>query len=124
MLTLSLGMLPAGYVPGTHATFVLTVVDDDDPFVSATFGAATASVVEGGSVEVTVTLTSEPEREVVVPIQAERGANLAADEYEGVPASVTIAADATEARFTVTFADDAVVEGNETLTLDFGDVCG
>ena len=120
VLTLSLGTLPAGYVPGTHATFVLTVVDDDDPIVSVTFGAAAASVTEGGSVEVTVSLSQAPEREVVLPIVATRGANLAADEYEGVPASVTFAADETEAPFTVTFADDAVVEGNETLTLTFG----
>ena len=119
-LTLSLGLLPHPYIPGTPREFVLTVVDDDHPIVAASFGTATASVVEGGSVEVTVTLTSEPEREVVLPIVATRGANLAADEYEGVPASVTVAADETEARFTVTFADDAVEEGNETLTLDFG----
>ena len=120
VLTLSFGTLPAGYVPGTHAMFVLTVVDDDDPVVSATFGAATASVVEGGSVEVTVGLSQAPEREVVVPIGAARGANLAADEVEGVPADVTFAADEASKSFTVTFADDAVVEGNETLTLTFG----
>ena len=35
-------------------------------------------------------------------------------------ASVTFAADETSKSFTVTFADDAVVEGNETLTLTFG----
>ena len=120
VLTLAFGMLPAGYIVGTHAELALTVVDDDHPIVAASFGTATASVVEGGSVEVTVTLTSEPEREVVLPLVATRGANLAADEVEGVPASVTVAADETEARFTVTFADDAVEEGNETLTLDFG----
>ena len=79
-----------------------------------------ASAPEGASVEVTVSLSQAPEREVTVPIVATRGANLAADEYEGVPASVTFAADVTEAPFTVTFADDAVVEGNETLTLTFG----
>ena len=66
MLTLSLGTLPDGYVPGTHAMFVLTVVDDDHPIVSATFGAAAASVSEGGSVEVTVGLSQAPEREVVL----------------------------------------------------------
>ena len=120
VLTLSLGTLPDGYVPGTHATFVLTVVDDDDPIVSVTFGAAAASAPEGGSAEVTVGLSQAPEREVVLPIVATRGANLAAEEYEGVPADVTFAADETSKSFTVTFADDAVEEGNETLTLDFG----
>ena len=120
LLTFSFGTLPAGYVPGTHSQLVLTVVDDDDPIVSATFGRATATVSEGASVEVTVGLSQAPEREVVVPIVATRGANLAADEYEGVPASVTFAADETSKSFTVTFADDAVVEGNETLTFTFG----
>ena len=57
---------------------------------------------------------------MVVPIRATRGANLGADEHEAVPSSVTFAADATEAVFTVNFEDDAAVEGNETLTLAFG----
>ena len=57
---------------------------------------------------------------MTVPIRATRGAGLGSSEYEGVPADVTIAADATEAVFTVTFADDTVEEGSETLTLTFG----
>ena len=120
VLTLTFGTLPAGYVPGTPARLELTVVDDDAPIVSATFGRAAATVTEGGSVAVTVRLSQAPEREVVLPLTATRGANLAATEVDGVPASVTFAADATQARFTATFADDAVVEGNETLTLTFG----
>ncbi len=120
VLTLTFGPLPAGYIVGTHAELALTVVDDDHPIVSATFDRATATVSEGGTVAVTVNLSQAPEREVVLPLVATRGANFAADEVEGVPASVTIAADATQAGFTVTFADDAEEEGNETLTLIFG----
>ena len=120
VLTLGIGTLPAGYVPGTHAEFVLTVVDDDAPVVLATFARAAASVPEGASTTVMVRLSQAPEREVVLPIAATPGANLAADEFSGVPSSVTFAADATEAEFTVAFGDDAAVEGNETLTLAFG----
>ena len=120
VLTLAFGPLPAGYILGTHAELALTVVDDDVPIVSATFDQATATASEGGSVAVTVRLSQAPEREVVLPLVATPGANLDADEYEGVPANVAIAADATQARFTVAFADDAVEEGNETLTLTFG----
>ena len=122
LLTFSFGTpLPEGYVPGTNSQLVLTLVDDDVPIVSATFDAATAEVQEGTSRTVTVSLGQvAPEREVVVPIRASRGANLAADEVSGVPESVTFAADAIEARFTVAFEDDAVVEGSETLTLTFG----
>ena len=119
-LTLSLGTLPDGYVPGTHETLALTVADNDDPIVSASFGAAAASVAEGVPFDVTVSLSQAPEREVALPIVPTRGANLAADEYSGVPADVTFAADETSKSFTVTFEDDAAVEGNETLTLTFG----
>ena len=120
LLTFSFGTLPEGYVPGTNSQLVLTLVDDDVPIVSATFDAATAEVQEGTSRQVTVSLSQAPEREVTVPIRATRGAGLGSSEYEGVPADVTIAADATEAVFTVTFADDTVEEGSETLTLTFG----
>ena len=120
LLTLAFGTLPEGYVAGTNSQLELTLVDDDVPIVSATFGRAAASVQEGTSVPVTVRLSQAPEREVVVPIRATRGANLAADEVDGVPADVTFAADETSKSFTVTFEDDAVEEGNETLTLTFG----
>ncbi|WP_420621973.1 Calx-beta domain-containing protein [Candidatus Poriferisodalis sp.] len=118
-LTLGLGTLPEGYVAGTHHEFVLTLLDDDVPVVSATFDPASASVPEGAQVSVTVRLSQAPEREVALTLSAARGANLDADEFSGVPPSVTFAADATEAAFTVTFGDDAAVEGNETLTLGF-----
>ncbi|WP_420445371.1 Calx-beta domain-containing protein [Candidatus Poriferisodalis sp.] len=118
-LTLGLGTLPEGYVAGTHHEFVLTLLDDDVPVVSATFDPASASVPEGAQVSVTVRLSQAPEREVALTLSAARGANLDADEFSGVPPSVTFAADATEAAFTVTFGDDTAVEGNETLTLGF-----
>ena len=119
-LTLILGALPDGYVPGANEALILTVADNDVPIVSATFGAAAASVAEGVPYDVTVSLSQAPEREVALPISAARGANLAANEVDGVPSSVTFAADETSRSFTVTFADDAEEEGNETLTLTFG----
>ena len=120
LLTFSFGTLPEGYVPGTNSQLALTLVDDDVPIVSATFGAATEEVQEGTSVPVTVSLSQAPEREVVLPIQATRGAGLTVGEHEAVPASVTFTENAIEARFTLKFEDDAVEEGNETLTLTFG----
>ena len=120
LLTLAFGALPEGYVPGANSQLELTLVDNDVPIVSASFGAAAESVAEGIPFDVTVSLSQAPEREVALPIRVARGANLAADEVEGVPSSLTFAADETEKSFAVTFADDAVVEGNETLTLTFG----
>ena len=106
-------------MPGTHHEYELTILDNDLPIVSATFHAGEASATEGAEVEVTVRLTQPPEREVVVEITARRGANLGADEHEAVPSSVTFGPGETEQSFTLKFEDDAVVEGNETLTLGF-----
>ena len=72
-LTLALGALPAGYVAGAHPELVLTVEDDDHPIVTASFGAASASIPEGTAVEVTVTLSEEPDRAVVLPISGDAG---------------------------------------------------
>ena len=120
VLTLGLGTLPEGYVPGTNHEYELTILDDDLPIVSVSFDKAADSGQEGTEVEVTVRLSQAPEREVVVPLTTDPGANLVADEYSGVPASVTFGPGETEKSFMVAFGDDAVVEGSETLTLRFG----
>ena len=70
--------------------------------VAVSFGSATASITEGGSAAVTLTLAEAPATgtTVVVPITATRGAGLAATEYSGVPANVTFAAGETSKSFT------------------------
>ena len=122
LLTFSFGTpLPEGYVPGMNSQLVLTIADNDVPIVSATFDAATAEVQEGTSR--TVKVSSRPggagaRGGAADPGDAGRGAG--STSMRACRRDVTIAADATEAEFTVTFVDDAVVEGNETLTLTFG----
>ena len=132
LLTFSFGTLPAGYVPGTHSQLVLTLVDDDLPFAAMTFAEATVSEDTAGTLKasvaegVAVRRDGEPE-----PGAGARGG--AADRahagreprrgrvFEGVPAERDVRGGrGFEASFTVTFADDAVVEGNETLTFTFG----
>ena len=90
--------------------------------VAVAFAAAAAAANEGGSIEVTVTLGAAPAEAVTVPIAATPGPGLAADEYSGVPASVTFGEGETSKSFTVTFAGDAAGTegGSETLTLGFG----
>ena len=52
------------------------------------FGSAAYTVAEGGTVEVTVTLSADPERTVTIPItKANQGTASDAD-YSGVPANV------------------------------------
>ena len=90
--------------------------------VAVSFGAATASITEGGSAAVTLTLGEAPATgvTVTVPITATRGAGLAATEYSGVPANVTFAAGETSKSFTVAVADDTLDEPDEELTLELG----
>ena len=120
MLTLEIGELPDGYVAVPPSETVLTLEDDDLPIVTASFGHASATVIdEGDGIDVVVRLDEEPDREVVLPIVATRSSGLETDEYTGVPESVTFGPRTTEVRFTVQFVDDTVIEPDATLTLGF-----
>ena len=85
-------------------------------------------MTEGESVEVTVTLSADPERDVTVGISAtgqdgatEQG-NPGAD-YSGVPGNVTfIEGGTTEQTFTITAVDDAGDDDGESILLGFGNV--
>ena len=89
--------------------------------IAVSFASATGSATEDEeSVEVEVRLSVAPAAALTVPLTATRGAGLEADEYTGVPGSVTIAANATSTSFDMMFVADTVDESDETLTLGFG----
>ena len=98
----------------------LTITDDEVRPVTVSFGSATYSVAEGGTVDVTVTLDAAPEREVTIPITATDQGGASADDYSGVPASVTFAAAETEKSFSVAAAADDVDDDGESVALAFG----
>ena len=81
--------LPSGVLAGTGA--VVSIDDDDDPLVTVSFGQASYGVAEGGTVEVAVNLSVNPERSVVIPVTATSQGGADAADYSGVPASVTFA---------------------------------
>ena len=62
--------LPDRMSAGTPSQTTVRITDNDDPEVTVYFGADTYMVPEGGSQTVTVTLSVDPERTVVVPITA------------------------------------------------------
>ena len=96
-----------------------TIVDNDDPEVMASFGAATYSVTEGGSTTVTVTLSANPERQVEIPLTATNGTGTEASDYS-VPTSVTFMDGETSKTVAFTSTSDDVDESDETVTLAFG----
>ena len=118
---LTFGTLPAGVTAGTTDESVVTITDDDVPSVTASFGAAAYTVAEGSSVTVKVTLSADPEREVIVPLTATNQDGASSADYSGVPASVTFASGDTEQSFTFTATADEVDDDGESVRLGIWD---
>ena len=117
---LGLGTLPTGVTEGSPDESVVSIVDDDDPAVSVSFASGSYSAAEGGTVEVVVSLSVDPERTVVIPLgKTDQGGASAAD-YSGVPASVSFAAGETSKSFTFTAAADDVDDDGESVLVGLG----
>ena len=100
----------------------LTIEEDDPERVALTLSVGVSAVAEdAGAVALTVTGTLDRTRlaDTVVPLTVTAGAETEADDFTAAPASLTIPADALEAtaQLTLTPADDAVVEGPETIVI-------
>ena len=119
--------LPEAVTRGSFGATSIQIRDDDDPVVTVSFEKSSYRVAEGGSVEVTVTLSADPERDVTVGISAtgQGGAtgqdNPGAD-YFGVPGSVTFRSGTREERFTITAVNDADDDDGESVAIGFGNL--
>ena len=91
----------------------------DNPDVSVSFGSATYSAAEGSAVSVTINVSADPGRSVVIPITATGQGGATSDDYSLVPASVTISSDDSKA-FSFTAAADSVADRGESVKLAFG----
>ena len=105
---------------GDHETATVTIRDDDDPEVEVEFGSATYSAGEGGTVDVQVTLSADPERTVVIPLVATNREGATSTDYSGVPNSVTFNPGATTTTFTFMATQDTVDDDGEGVRLAFG----
>ena len=88
--------------------------------VTVSFGAATYTAAEGGSVTVTVELSEAPERSVTIPITRSNQDGATNGDYSGVPANVTFSATETSQTFTFSATDDSVDDDDESVRLGFG----
>ena len=98
----------------------VTVTDDAPDTVAVAFGAASYTVAEGSSRSVTVALDADPERTVVIPIEAANEGGASASDYSGVPESVTFDAGDTSKSFDVSAVEDNLSESGERVRLSFG----
>ena len=99
----------------------MSITDDGEVPVTVSFGAGTYTVAEGETQAVTVTLSADPERTVVIPIThtPQGGADSPAD-YSGVPANVTFITGQTFMSFTFRAIQDEVDDDDERVLLGFG----
>ena len=119
-VALGFGTLPNAVTAVTAAETTLSIGVGDDPKATASFEHATNTANEGGRVVVTVVLSAEPEREVIIPLTTRYEGGADDDDYAGVPASVTFSARDTEKTFTFTATDDTVDDDDGRVLLGFG----
>ena len=122
--------LPDGVSAGTPATSAVTITDDDVPSVTVSFGAASYTVAESddsdtpdlteNTVEVTVTLSADPERTVIIPIEKINQGGATTADYSGVPQNVTFDSGDTSKSFTFTAETDTDDDDGESVKLSFG----
>ena len=118
-LRIEFGDLPDNLSPGTTTETVVTIVDNDDPEVEVSFGQSAYDVAEGASQTVTVNLSADPERMVVIPLTA-TNQDGATDADYSVPASVTFDSGETTKTITFTATQDAIDDDGEKVLLGFG----
>ena len=96
------------------ATATGTIRDDDDlPTVSV----SDASATEGGTVEFTVSLSAASAKQVTVQYATSGGTAASGTDFTSESGTLTFAADETSKTVSVSTADDAVDEDDETFTL-------
>ena len=100
---------------------ILRIIDNDNPDVTVSYGQASYETVEGGSaVQVTVRLSADPRRRVVIPLLAEPDNGATEVDYSGVPEHVIFDSGETEKTFDVLATDDDVDDDGEMVRLSFG----
>ena len=68
----------------------------------------------------TVTLSADPERTVIIPMEKANQDGATTADYSGVPQSVTFGSGDTSKSFTFTAAHDTVDDDGESVKLSFG----
>ena len=118
---LAFGTMPVQVTGGTTGEAVVSITDDDAPSsVAVSFAQDSYSVAEGSAVTITVQLDDDPEKTVTVPVSGAGQNGASADDYSGVPASVTFDSGDTSKSFTFSAAADNVDDDGESVALTFG----
>ena len=111
--------LPPKVTLGTRTETILSIGDNDNPVVTVMFTTGAHTLAEGGVQQITVTVSADPERTMIIPITATPQAPATTDDYS-VPASVTFNAAETSRTIIFSADQDQVDENSESVKLGFG----
>ena len=107
-----------GASPASDPAFDTT---GDFPDVTVQYGQSDYTVAEGGTLEVTVTLSEDPLQETVIPIAATGQDGATSADYS-VPSSVTFGEGDTSKTITFAATNDTEDDDDESVLLSFGSV--
>ena len=118
---LAIGSVP-GVTRGVKSEATVTIEDnpDDVPAVTVNFARSSYTVAEDGTVDVTLTLSADPEREVVIPIDTTNERNASDADYSRLPTTVMFVSGETRTSITFRPEDDAIDDDGERVRLALG----
>ena len=120
-ISIGFGSLPEGVSPGSPAAATVKLASSTEQRVTVSFGATTYTATEGGGdAAVSVELDAAFGSPVEIPLVVTPRGTATADDYSGIPESVTFEADQTAVTFTVTATPDTDAETGERLSIWFG----
>ena len=94
-------------------TTTVTLQDDDDPLVAASFESGSYEATEGQQVTVVVLLDRDPEREVTLFLDLEHQGGATAADYSSVPSSVAFTSGVTSRTFRFAATQDVEDDDGE-----------
>ena len=107
-----------GVKVGGNATTQVDIRDDDWPHVEVWFDAASHSVGEGESIEITASLSAPPERPVAIEFRGVFNGGISFGDYD-VGSTIAFGAGDTSGSATFTATQDTIDDDGESVTLRF-----
>ncbi len=112
--------LPERITAGTRNETTLKIDDNDNPIVTVMFAQTAYTVDEGGTQQVTVSVSADPERTIIIPITATPQGTASAADYSVSPSVTFTGGGALSQTFTIEGAQDLIDDDNESFKLGFG----
>ena len=117
---LTFGTLPTGVSAGTTNESTVSITDDDVPSVVVSFEQGDYTVAEGSTVNITVTLSADPERTIRIPLTVTNQGGASDDDHSLVPDAVTFNSGQDSRVFTFRADQDTHDDDEESVKIGFG----